>query len=352
MEVESKVYAKVAGKVVPESVNLELGSRKDMSLKFQVLAEDGTKKEYKITNSTIICKFGQLHGFSVSKLYEDLGNEVTTAEDTNSWVQRAIEGKNRNIVVLLGEKGEAISLVSEKHKQVPLDSIYRAIKQKAEEQGMRIVKEAKTGESYAVNFEVGRNNMMSFQVAVYLGRNDALGRGSITFSGSGGIFVCSNQIIAYSHRSVAKHSNNASIQPRRLFHVIGVDERIQKQIEECLVNAKEQIFELGKKLEESQKIELSRAMQFKALNLIQEKFKFGDKYLSAVRRKLYSESETLFGLSQSLTYVGTHEVENADIKDKLCKLGGQVVYLGADLVQLLTEIVEKDKVQEKEAVIR
>ena len=105
MEIESKVYAKVTGKVVPESISLELGSRKDMSLKFQVLAEDGTKKEYKITNSTVICKFGQLHGFSVSKLYEDLGSKITTAQDTNEWVQRAVAGKDRNVVVLLGEKG-------------------------------------------------------------------------------------------------------------------------------------------------------------------------------------------------------------------------------------------------------
>ena len=353
MEVESKVYAKVAGKVMPESIDLELGSRKDMSLKFQVLAEDGTKKEYKITDSTVICKFGQLHGFSVSKLYEDLGNEITTAQDTNEWVQRAVAGKDRNVVVLLGEKGEAISLVSEKHKQVPLDEIYNAIKAKAEEQGMKIVKEEKTGESYKVSFEAGRNSMMSFQVSVYLGRNDALGRGSITFSGAGGIFVCSNQIIAYSNRSVAKNSGSKAIEPRRLFHVIGVDERIKQQIEDCLVNAKEQIIELGKKLEESQKITLPRAVQLKALNLIQEKFKFGDKYLNAVRRKLYSESETLFGLSQSLTYVGTHEVENPDIKDKLCKLGGQVIYLCADLVQLLEEIIAKDKErqQEKETIV-
>ena len=340
MEVVPKVFSKVLCSVVPESIVLNIPSWKEKTLKFSVKKEDNSMQEIVLTDSALICKFGQFHGFSMVKLFEDLVDKVTTPESTNEWVKKTVISKNRKVVLLLDEQSKIISLVSENHAQMPLNDIYNLVKAKAEELGMKIVSEGETKGSYSVEFEVANDQFSSSRVKVYLGRNDALGRSSVAFSGAGNIFVCSNMILPYVHRSI-QAKTNMIVEPRRIVHVIGIDDKLRERITECLVVAQKQTFEMREKINIALGLEMPKAIQLYSIDLINKKFNFPKKYLDMVRNKLVSENETLFGLSQAFTFVGTHEAEG-DMKEKLCKIGGQIVYLGNDFVKLMEEVVEKD----------
>lgn len=348
MNIEPRLYEEIEGKIDAETVELSMETWKKKELKVKL--EANPEKTYIILNSGIICKFGHLFGFSVFNLFKDLREKGTNIGDINNWVRETIKSRNKEVTLLL-EKGQVKSVVSKNHKQMALDKVYSLVKSRAESMGLKTVSETEGKGTYQVEFEVGQDSVSSYRIRVSLGRNDALGRSSITFGGSGNVFVCSNQILPYVHRSV-QVKDFMKVEPVRIIHVQGVDEKVSQRVEQCISQAKLVSTQFGEKLKLSQNTHMARSVQIKAINLMQERFIFPEKWLEALLIKINKEEETVFGLSQALTWVGTHEAKG-EMKEKLCKLGGQVCLLGNDLVKLLEEIVKKDEEQKTivEAVI-
>lgn len=81
-------------------------------------------------------------------------------------------------------------------------------------------------------------------------------------------------------------------------------------------------------------------MNLKTLALLKS---ISDKWMTLLMKRIEEEDETLFGLSQALTYIGT-KAEAAYMKDRLCRVGGQVAILGEELVPLLEKNLKQHKV--------
>ena len=185
---------------------------------------------------------------------------------------------------------------------------------------------------------------MTYTVAVDLGRNDAKGEAGIHFNGGGGVIaVCSNQIMPYVSQSLqAENIKEVFTIKSKIVHVGEVSERVMENIQNCFKNAVSQSKAIEELLKQSQGIPMPRVQQLRALQLMRIKHKLTD-YAYYYIKKLNEETETLYGLSQCLTWVGTHKSCSAKEKETLQKLGGQVLIVGDKILPLFEQAYRLDQ---------
>jgi hypothetical protein len=265
---------------------------------------------------------------------------VQLVEQVEKKIKSAVKNVKRDIVVLTDENLKPVSVVSEQHKQLPLSKAYEIVDSIAKNKKAVLVSKRDTGESYVVEYEVNRNRDMSVRVTAYLGRNDALGKAGIRFIGGGNIFVCSNAIIPHVDRDVQVKGNE--LLNVKIVHTTNVETRLKEQLIKSFDYAKKNATLVARRLTESKSIKMDRTLQKHCINLIRVKHELPDKWNTLLLKRLEEEQESLYGLSQCITYVGTHKcMEDSGISDKLKRIGGQVVLLGKDFVKLIERSFQK-----------
>jgi hypothetical protein len=252
-------------------------------------------------------------------------------------LRQSIKDNDRTVVLLLDKDIKPVSVVSEEHKQLPLSKAFEIVDSVAKTKKAVFIAKRDTGDSYVVEYEVGKNKDMSIRVSAYLGRNDALGRAGIRFEGGGNIFVCSNMIIPHVDRNVTM-STKTELLSVKIVHTTHVEERLKEQLIKSFDYAKKNSMLLAKKFTDSKSIKMSRELQRYTIGLIRQKHNLPDKWNYQIMSRIEQESETLYGLSQALTYVGSHMTGIDSVVGKtLQRIGGQVVLLGKDFTTLLKE---------------
>lgn len=337
-----KTFREILGTVPSKNIRFYQDGEKKKFV-FRVVEETGETHDFEVDDKRILTKFGELYGFSYQKLCDDLKGDKASIKDTEDFIKASVKNKPRKVVALV-DRGAFVNIVSEKHRQLPMGEIDKMIKEViGGVEGVRDLGTTDTENSYRSSYEVGTTAHMSIRVNIEYGRNDAKGRASIRFDGGGHIFVCSNMIIPYVHKEIRVSANIQSIQKPKIIHTLLVTEHTKKNILTMFNQAKETAIMMEKAIVESEKIPMERVLQEYALKLINAKHKLGDKWLDAVMLRLKEENETLYGLSQALTYVGTRaDVEY--MKRKLCELGGQVAFLGKELVPLMEKNLKEHNV--------
>lgn len=337
-EIQDKVFGKLPGKILPESIVLE--NIYDLSFDFK--SKDSLHR-FRVNDRRIVTKLCQLYGISHKNTVRDLrlsgklmSDIVTELENT---LRDTIKQNNRIVVLLTDEHIRVKSIVSEQHKQLPLSKAYEIVNSIANKKGAKLVTSRETGQSYIVEYEVDTNRDMSVRVRAYLGRNDALGRAGIRFEGGGNIFVCSNMIVPHIDKDITLKGNE--LLNVKIVHTVNVEERLKNQLIKSFDYAKKNSQLLGRKLTQSKSIKMSRDLQKHCIELIRIKHNLPNKWNYYVKRRLEEETETLYGLSQALTYVGTHQCNiDTEIQRKLQRIGGQVVLLGKDFVKLIEKSIK------------
>lgn len=337
---KDKTFREVVGTVPSGSVKFYNEDKKRI-LEFDLKSDETL--HFKTNEKKTISKFGQLYGFSYQKLLSDLEDDKATINNTEDFIKNAVKDSGRTVVALV--HGIAlVNIVSERHKQLPMTEINQMIDDVVG--GLEGVQDrgvTDTEGSYERHFQVGQTSAMSLDVDIDYGRNDARGRASIRFSGGGHIFVCSNMIIPYIHKELRVSTNLEAIQKPKIIHTLKVTEHTKANVIAMFNKAQESAVMLGKKLDESKTIKMERVLQKYAIKLIQSKHKVGGKWVESVLKRLQEEDETLYGLSQALTYTGTRA--DADyMKRRLCEVGGQVVLLGKELIPLLEKNLKEHNV--------
>jgi hypothetical protein len=342
MEIENKIFREVIGEISANSVlfTQRVENRK-LIHKLAFCYQAATLYNLETEDKKLITKLGQLYGFSYQKLLSDISDNQATVQDTEGFIRSYLE-KPRKVVFLYDGKN-CVNFVSERHKQVSMKKLHELVSgvlNKLPE--FKQIDIVETAGGYKSIYEVGRTPSLSIRVNIDYGRNDAMGKASIRFEGGGHIFVCSNMIIPYVHKEL-KFSKNTLITKPKLIHTLHVSEHTKKNIVLLFNEAKDTALFLTDQLEASKSIKMARQLQIYILKLIEIKHKLGEKWIESVKHRLGEETETLYGLSQALTYVGTRaDVQYA--QRKLCEIGGQVVILGKELVPLLEKNLKEHKV--------
>jgi len=260
----------------------------------------------------------------------------------------------------LEDNAELTNVVSKKHSQVSLKDISDVVREVAQQNGFNIKEIKPSDTSYLMRLNSHSGAIMDNNIDIHLGRNDSKGRAAITINGSGNIFVCSNMIIAHIDRHVTKNAKDLGIdlpkiKPMHLIHTTKLDERFRESLASQILHAKEFSIILGRKLEEAKSIKMSRASQLEAIRKVVEFKKLSKAWHTALQMQLNAEdmkepeyAETLYQLSQVFTFVGTHVQAGSESQKQLfCKIGGQIVILGADFVNLMQK---KEKVIEVKVI--
>jgi hypothetical protein len=354
MEIEEKKFGKTIGKIVPESVFFRL---EDNEISFEVETVNG-REWFKSNEKIVVSKVFSLFNISRKELLQQVKDLKTTETDLLTFVRQTIKDKNRDLVILTNEKEDLVNVVTKRHKQISIKNIYDRVVNVANDAGFVVKNVAETDSSYQIVLKNGtKNDVAQSQVNVHLGRNDSRGRAGIHIQGSSNVFVCSNQIIADAGRDVMKHSKDLGLKipkPGKLIHTTNIGERFTERIKNEIDNAKKASILVAEKLAESRFVPFSREEQVKTIDLIQKRHNIGKKYVKLLKYQLFKEDqkepqykETLYQLSQVLTYIGSHyDAGGVEIRKLLCKLGGQVVILG----KAFTEVI-KESIQQKEKPI-
>lgn len=327
VEVEDKIFGSIVGKIIPESVVVD-----NEAISFDFKAGKNIHR-FAIADK-ISTKLFSLHGLSMREVYKETMGNVSDVEEC---LRNAIKAYNRNVVVLVDDKILSVSIVSEQHKQLPLSEAFKMVDAVAQKNGAKLVSKSQVSGSYRFDYEIANDANMSLRVSAFLGRNDALGRGGISFSGAGHIFVCSNMIVPHIDADVKfTASSNDKLMATKIVHTLNIESRLYESLQKSFECAKQNILVLSRAFEASRKIKMSRELQLHCIELITLKKTLPDTWNWQVRKQLRNEEETLYGLSQAFTYVGTHvaDKESAVAKD-LLKIGGQVVLLGDKFVELI-----------------
>lgn len=338
-EVKDKTFGKLSGKIISETLTFE--SQYGFSFDFK-----GEKSihRFSVNDRRIVTKMCQLYGVSYKTISRDLRHIGKSGKDLIYEIQEKIKSiikkNDRSVVLLTDDKLEPVSIVSEQHQQLPLSRAFEIVNSVALKKGAKLVTSRDTGQSYLVEYEVNRNRDMSIRVRAYLGRNDAMGRAGITFEGGGNIFVCSNTIIPHVDRDIQFKSKD--LLHIKIVHTQNIEKRLEENLIKSFDAAKHNITVLSKALTESKKIKMSRVLQKHCVELIRLKHDLPDKWNFQILRQLEKEDESLYGLSQALTYVGTNIAsEDSTISKTLQKIGGQVVLLGKDFTKLIETSIKK-----------
>jgi hypothetical protein len=339
--IEDKTFASVKGTIVPESFVLENLNK----FSFEFVSETG-KNKFSSEDKRVISKLCSLLGISYMKITQDARNERGEMDrqgldEIQDFIGSTINGVGRTFVLLLGQSLELVSIVSEQHKQMPLSKAYEIMDSVAKDKGAKFISKTETRQgSYSVQYQVGQNPDMAMTVTAYLGKNSALGKSGLAFIGGGRVFVCSNMIVPHIDADV-KFSSDSKLASVKLVHTTGIDDRLRTQLIKSFESAQKNSELLGKAFVASKAIPMSRQLQVHCVDLMHIKMNMPEKWVYEVKRQLRNETETLYGLSQALTWVGTHRaVGESTIASQLQKLGGQVVLLGDKFVELIEKSIK------------
>lgn len=331
--VEDKIFGRLVGKIVPDSVEV----RDLITVSFDFTSKNSVHRF--TVGDRVITKLFSLYSLSYRNLLQELREQKLYGDDLFREItvrlREQIASVDRVVVLLTDENINVVSIVSEQHKQLPMTKAFDIVEEVAKRNNAIFVTRKDTGDTYVVEYEIGRNTDMSVRVSAHLGRNDAMGRAGIHFSGGGHIFVCSNMIVPHIDADV-KVSSDAKLSSVKIVHTTNVEEHLKEQLQRSFESARKNAEMLAVKFEESKDIRMPRALQRHCIELMRMKSNLPDVWNFYIKRQLESESETLYGLSQALTYVGTHRCkEGTEIASRLRKLGGQVVMLGSAFVSLI-----------------
>ena len=359
-QIEDKTFKDVAGSVqqssfvygnfivsVPSQWSDRTYQREVTGIKFNLECEDGNIKAISTEDETSMTKLGSLYGFSFNQLINgrDENNAKLSNEKISEFVNQTIADKPRSIVLLFDENELLVSIVSKRHTQMKLSAIAEAVRKAAGKEGVEEIKCQEVNGSYKLVFKTGQGKLMTYTVAVDLGRNDAKGKAGIHFNGGGGVIaVCSNQIMPYVSQSLqAENIKEVFTIKSKIVHVGEVSERVLTNIQNSFKNAVSQSKAIEELLEQSQSIPMPRVQQLRALQLMRIKHKLTDYAYYYIKKQLNEETETLYGLSQCLTWVGTHKSCSAKEKETLQKLGGQVLIVGDKILPLFEQAYRLDQ---------
>ena len=330
IKVEDKIFGRVVGKILSETIIVD-GNKISFDLK------SGEDVHRFTISDKISTKLFSLHGLSSQVVYKETQGVVKDVEDI---LKNAVVAYNRNVVVLVDELIKPVSIVSEQHKQLPLSKAQEIVEKVAGDNGAKFVNRESFKGSYKFNYEIQSDSNMSVRVSAYLGRNDAIGKAGIYFQGSGHIFVCSNMIVPHLDKDVTTKSNG--LMATKIVHTVNVEERLLSSLQKSFECAKSNANVLAKSFDASKTISMSRDLQMHCIELIRLKQNLPDTWVWQIKRQLREEVESLYGLSQALTWVGTHRAEReSTIAQKLQKIGGQIVLLGKDFVRLMETSLTK-----------
>ena len=338
-KVKDKTFGRIVGKIVPETLHFE--SQYGMSFDFK--SKDSIHR-FSMNDRRVVTKMCQLYGTSYKNISRDRrlhGKSgiglISSIEDE---IKKVMKRTDRTVVLLTDENVKPISIVSEQHQQLSLSKAYKIVQSVAKKKGAKLVTSRDTGRSYLVEYEVGKDKDMSIRVSGYLGRNDAMGQAGITFQGGGNIFVCSNAIVPHIDSDV--QFKGKELMNVKIVHTKNVEGRLEEQLIKSFDAAKNSSNVLSEAFKKCKKIPMSRVLQEHCIELIKLKHNVPEKWEKTLQTRLLKESETLYGLSQCLTYVGTHMAqEDSTIAGTLQRMGGQVVLLGKDFVRLIRKSIEK-----------
>ena len=334
-EIKAKTFAQVVGRVTPVT-GLSYTKIDTMYLLKFGFQSDSDYITVQTLNKKMIGKFCQLMNVEYGQILADLQDGKTTVEQVQQQLQDAVFKADREIVILRNDKGENVNFVSRKHKQLSMVDIHQMVQTVGQDAGAKPIGMQETAEGYTAQFEVSIANLGSMRVLVDYGRNDAQGRASIRFEGAGNIFVCSNMIIPYIHKSITTSAKLEQFKNPKIIHTLGVDGVARNRAREMFLQASEQARVLFERLEASKLVPMERTIQRYALQLIKTKHNISEKQMEALYTQLENEEQTLFGLSQTLTWVGTR-ADSTSVKNTLCRVGGQVVLLGAGIVDIFKQ---------------
>ena len=357
MEGIKDIYFKmIQGKVAPETLEwMPESKQRDEGLVFQFVPSEGERINVELSKG-IGEKLATLYGVTVQEL-NDVAKQVKArgVDDRNqeataktALLRNAITDKD--IVLLVDEKGSLRNVVSTKHKQVSLVGVSDTINTVAMQRGYTLKSVIDRGNTFEITYSAPKIlSEMTSLVKVYLGKNDAMGKSGVHFEGGGNITVCANIIVAHVENQF-RGQLEMPITHVKIVHLQNIDERIAELVNsfEKIENLNEQI---NKLLVSAKNKLMSRSEQVYAIDLLRAKYGISEKVYELLKAHLDLETETLYGLSQTLTFVGTHEAKTKDgetnygVQNQLCRLGGQILILGPKLVDALRKDEKVLKVQ-------
>ena len=157
-------------------------------------------------------------------------------------------------------------------------------------------------------------------LGVYLGvRNANTGDSSIGLFGFYKILVCQNGLISNKYCETVRVMHKASKTMSREEQISEMLRKVGHATRKVLVK----LPEYQRVIESMEATPLEKSIMLAWLKTYTKKMPMA--VYSALKDRISVESETVFGLSQALTYVATHKVKNPSWKIKLMKLGSKVL---------------------------
>ena len=367
MKVEEKVFGEVTGYLDPKTIDYirigkDLGDGKRIvsseKIKFKIETTDGVKYEFEGPGDVLTNRLAWIYGIEgVKKGKEVISLYRSRKRLTDEEINKALKSQEKKIVKVLhpiGDNTVAVNVVSTKHRQVPLTKINALVNDTAKKLGFEEREMTDSAGSYTKTFNVKEGSERTAFFSVYFGRNDSLGSASLRFSSGSRIKVCSNTIMSFVDSEMLKELQKgekvAMPIPNyiRTFHTTNIEQRVAQRIEMMMKGAIENSMRFDKAIEAASAVKLNRAKQKDLLKKIVILKAVGEKAEKEILDQLEKEEETVFGLSQAMTFVGSHSNKIGEsTKHQLTAYGGAVVWLNKNIEAVISQLWLKREAEEK-----
>ena len=219
-----------------------------------------------------------------------------------------------SMVLAVSPQNTVYRVTSEEFTPVPHRILFDAISDTLKELGIEYgeFRIEKWGSSTVARWELPK--LATDKLGIYLGcRNANTGNRSIKLFGYYKILVCSNGLIS-----------NRVVSSIRIIHKATLPE-ILKKVCEGVREILGKLPEYHKVIEDAEKTPLSKTVMENWLRVYAEK-KLPKEVTRLILRELEGlKEETLFGLSQVITYTGTHVVKRPNWRIQLQELGAKIL---------------------------
>lgn len=294
------------------------------------------KGEFKGRGKTIVWRLARfLGGYKVARVEDehDIGKVLT----------EAAKDKKREMVMLLDRDGNLVNVASELHKQMPDGVLYKRIEDAIKQVGIKVGAREQIGQLVRWSIEQEMKWVQQFIVLVP-GKNNPAGRSAIYLSSG---FVTKRSMIENApaclnwSRFWSGVSRMANIDVERVGKA-----PVHKEfaLREVHTNGEDKFEELPAKLTELNKelanldteVEqaLNEPLKRDEMQAILVAYNANDRLPGyAIELVLgHVEHESVWGISQALSWVGTHEklrgkAENKQLADDLAKISGEMLSL-------------------------
>ena len=259
-------------------------------------------------------------GRAVNQFLKRLGVSRLSLKRQRSWrlaqekLWDAILNCYDSMVLAISPHNTVYRVTSEEFTPVPHRVLFDAISDTLKEMGIdyKDFRVERWGVSTVARWELP--NLSTDKLGIYLGcRNANTGNRSIKLFGYYVILVCKNGLVS-----------NRITSSIRVIHKNPLDE-ILKKVCEGVRDIISKLPEFENIVEQAETVPLSRAvMKTWLLNYAQKKLP--REVVKLILREIdRTKEETLFGLSQAITYTGTHVVKKPNWRVQLQQLGARIL---------------------------